>query len=178
MAETKICIIDECCNPLYLKGLCNSHYLRLRRHGSPYAGATGKGVPKEWLRSSILNITSECVDWPFAKNGNGYGWAHHDGKRIGAHRLALVLHTGKNPEKLDAAHSCHNRRCVNPVHLRWATRSENFRDRRKDGTSNSKITSDDAKYIRMSTDSVRSVAEQFGISTSAVYKIKNGMLWK
>jgi hypothetical protein len=92
--------------------------------------------------------------------------------------LALVLHTGQNPANLEAAHSCHNRRCVNPSHLRWATRSENSRDRRKDGTSNSKITLDDATYIRLSTDSVRSVAERFGISTSAVYKKKNGMLWK
>ena len=178
MAETKICTIPECCNPASTKGFCNSHYLRMRRHGSPYAGTTGKGAPKAWLLSFLMENTLECVDWPFARNGNGYGWAWHDGKRIGAHRLALALHTGQNPKGLDAAHSCHNRKCVNPKHLRWATRGENALDKRKDGTSHSKITLDDAVSIRSSVDGSRELAEKFGISISSVQKIRSGKHWK
>lgn len=31
----RTCTVDDCDNPVYAKGLCNKHYLRLRRNGDP-----------------------------------------------------------------------------------------------------------------------------------------------
>ena len=173
MAEDKICSIDGCSNASYLKGFCNAHYLRAKRHGSPFGGGTGKGAPLAWLISSIQVSTENCINWPFAKNGNGYGWAHYMGKRIGAHRLALVLKTGVDPNGYDAAHSCHNRNCVNPLHLRWAGRSENALDRHLDGTMKTKISDADVQMIRSCEKSAKTLAEELHVSKSLIYKIRS-----
>jgi hypothetical protein len=178
MAEVKLCKIEGCGNASYLKGLCNAHYLRLRRHGSPLGGGTGKGAPLSWLKASIKNQTDDCVDWPFAKNGNGYGWAHYAGKRIGAHRLALVLKTGIDPSGFDAAHSCNNRKCVNPMHLRWAGRSENALDRHIHGTMKTKISEADVQMIRTCSKSAKVLAKELCVSESLIYKIRSYRVWK
>lgn len=178
MAEDKICNVDGCDNASYLKGLCNAHYLRARRHGSPLGGGTGKGAPLAWLKASIQIQTEDCINWPFAKNGNGYGWAHYMGKRIGAHRLSLVLKTGIDPVGYDAAHSCHNRNCVNPNHLRWAGRSENALDRHIDGTMKTKISEADVHMIRACDRSAKALAEELCVSKSLIYKIRSHRVWK
>jgi hypothetical protein len=36
--EPKVCVIEECPNPVLAKGLCSKHYSRLRRNGDPLAG--------------------------------------------------------------------------------------------------------------------------------------------
>jgi len=39
MADSqRICSIDDCCNAVKSRGMCNMHYLRLMRHGDPLAG--------------------------------------------------------------------------------------------------------------------------------------------
>lgn len=178
MAEAKLCKIECCGNASYLKGLCNAHYLRKKRHGDPLGGGTGKGAPLSWLKKTIKDQTDDCIDWPFAKNGNGYGWAYYMGKRIGAHRLALVIKTEVNPYGLDAAHSCHNRSCVNPMHLRWACRSENALDRHLDGTMKTKVSASDVRMIRASDKSATILAEEFSVSKSLIYKIRSNKVWK
>jgi len=115
----RACRVDGCGKPVYLRGCCNAHYICLRRYGDATAGATSKGAPLAWLRALVADPPEGCAPWPFGTNGNGYGWAWHQSRRIGAHRLALVLATGENPAGLLAAHSCHNRACVNPNHLSW-----------------------------------------------------------
>ena len=176
--DTVACSVEGCGNPARLKSLCNAHYLRLRRHGDPRGGGVGNGVPRAWLEAIVKNPPDGCVDWPFASNGNGYGWASYEGKRIGAHRLALLLHTGKNPRGMAAAHECHNRNCVNPKHLAWKTPSENGMDRRRDGTNRSKFTASDVAHIRASCETGVALARAYGVTPSAIGKIRKGVNWK
>lgn len=79
-----------------------------------------------------------CLLWPYKQNGHGYGSLWVNGSAIQAHRFVLRLAKGDPPdESYEAAHApliCHNRLCVNPAHLRWATRSANQRDRSLDDT--------------------------------------------
>lgn len=44
-----------------------------------------------------------------------------------AHRAAYTFHNGPIPGQLVIDHTCHNRRCVNPAHLRAIPRTENAR---------------------------------------------------
>ena len=76
---------------------------------------------------------ADCLLWPYGKNSSGYGQTSIEsgGKLVTASRIMCMLAHGE-PEHhmLDAAHSCGNRPCVNPNHLRWATPEQNMQDTR------------------------------------------------
>jgi hypothetical protein len=50
-------------------------------------------------------------------------YATHDNRS--AHRISWELHNSQIPEGMEIDHICHNRGCVNPSHLRLASRAEN-----------------------------------------------------
>jgi hypothetical protein len=68
----------------------------------------------------------ECWIWLGEPNHNGYGIIEQRGQKIRAHRLALVLHLGRDlkPGKVPN-HMCENPPCVNPAHLQESTQREN-----------------------------------------------------
>ena len=90
-------------------------------------------------------------------------------------------------EGMDAAHApgiCHNPLCVNPRHLREATRAENVADMQVDGTSYrgernhmSKLAEADVRAIRADTRPQRTIATQYGLTPSQVSRIKGRKTW-
>jgi len=85
---------------------------------------------------------------------------------------------------MEACHSCRNRHCVNPEHLREDTRTANQRDRVKDGTDNrgersarAKLSEQNVLDIFNSNKSKRELSEEYGVSYSSIRDIKNGMNW-
>lgn len=73
-----------------------------------------------------VNKTATCWNWTAAiSEGDGYG-------RFGigqcvklAHRVSFELSIGTIPLGMEIDHKCHNRKCVNPEHLRIVTSQKN-----------------------------------------------------
>lgn len=72
---------------------------------------------------SKVNRTGGCWEWTGAKSRNGYPRLGRSGY---GHRISWELANGAIPPKGEIDHICHNRGCVNPAHLRLATRKQNM----------------------------------------------------
>ena len=146
---------------------------------------TERGKPKRFANDAANSNTDNCIIWPYTINHAGYGHMRVDSKYINAHRYVLQLATGNQGDGMDACHgACHNRLCINPRHLYWGTRKENFADKNRDGTVNrgerngrSKLTVDRVMSIFHSSGSHQSVADREGISRICVSDIKSGRRW-
>ncbi len=78
---------------------------------------------------SKVNKAGECWTWTAAKNSDGYGRFCVDYKMEYAHRVAYTLTHGAIGASMDVDHTCYNKSCVNPSHLRPATRKQNTENR-------------------------------------------------
>ena len=181
-----MCRVDGCPNTVAWKGLCNAHYLRLQRYGSP----TGEPTPRvsrqrAFFEMEVLRETDDCIIWPYAKS-KGYGQLIIDGVKYGVHALALHRRVGAPQPGLIARHGpCHNTACFNYRHLCWGTRIENQRDKLRDGTDArgvkhpAAILDEVAVAIIRSSTLPRSVlAEQYGVTPSAISAVRGRRTWK
>lgn len=131
-----------------------------------------------------------CMLWLGTTATNGYGTFGRAGSNnMRAHRVTLWLAAGSSPEPhMQAAHSCRNRHCVAPSHLRWATPVENAADRWTDGTQPlgqshglSKLTDDQVREIRRRYASggyrQRDLAAIYGVTQPAISAVVNRIRW-
>jgi hypothetical protein len=141
----------------------------------------------DWLDRSASSWDSEdCLVFPFSIGSHGYG-QFNDGSRCPslAHRyVCLKFHGIPSRSTMHAAHSCGNKTCVNPKHIRWASRSENEGDKKQHGRDNagqrhgmSKLTAETVSAIRSAPGFQKDIAAQFGISRQHVSDIKGGRRW-
>lgn len=72
--------------------------------------------------------SSACWEWQGSQNSYGYGVFWLNGKPVLAHRLALTLSGECLVDGLVVDHTCRNRMCVNPAHLRQVTRYVNVHE--------------------------------------------------
>lgn len=79
---------------------------------------------------SKVEITPKCWNWTDQPNRSGYGRLGTDGKHTLAHRFSWTLHGNELAPDEELDHICHNRLCVNPAHLRIASREDNNRNLR------------------------------------------------
>lgn len=189
------CVVHGCSNPVKVvsRGLCNAHYQKLMIYGDPNKGRMQKTRPGEPFNFatevSRSNEKIECIFWPYAKAGAGYGTLSISGKMVYAHRLVCEMVHGIPPtNRHEVAHSCGNGHlsCINPNHLRWATREDNLKDKIIHGTTNrgeqsprAKLTKHDVLQIRSLAGviSQQKIAFKYGISQRTVWQIINRERW-
>jgi hypothetical protein len=179
------CEISGCEKISDKKSLCRAHYYQMRRYGQEHRGKAMSGAPAQFINDHRAHVSADCLLWPFKSKTNGYGTIRVDGKTIGAHRWMCILVYGEPPfSAAEVAHSCNNRDCVNPQHLRWATGVENAADKEIHGTHrrgeavyNAKLTDARVRYIRRSNLSNRALADRLGCSVQIVQKARVGTTW-
>lgn len=181
------CSVSDCGRKAYAKALCFAHYQRVRDTGSvgilPVRGARGHKIP--WLEAMVGHEGKECVEWPYRYAPNGYGQVDVNGVNMGAHRHMCFLAHGAAPEgKPQVAHSCGNKRCFNPTHLRWATPAENASDKYFHGTHifgedspRAKLTDAAVREIRAADISAGKLAKKYGVSRGAILCAKRHLTW-
>lgn len=139
-------------------------------------GRTAEGEPQRFLHDVVLPHPDKavCLHWPYNTSG-GYGQLRMNGGPKWVHRLVCEATHGPAPTpKHEAAHSCGNGHlgCVNPHHISWKTRAENFADKLTHGTHNqgskhplAKLAEDEIREIRnlRGTLTQKEMARIFGV---------------
>lgn len=120
------CSIKGCSKPIVAREWCSAHYTRWKRHGSPLLGGMPRVIgslsDKFWFR---VDKTITCWNWIGSLSDTGYGhFVENKVDRL-VHRLSWELHNGRIPKGMHVDHTCHNKACVNPAHLRLATPKQN-----------------------------------------------------
>ena len=150
-----------------------------------------RGVSVEdrfWVKVDKRGL-QECWNWLASLDSRGYGnfGIKRGGKFVmqRAHRIAYELATGPVPAGLVVRHSCDNRRCCNPAHLSIGTQSDNMNDAvergrlKRAGARNgrAKLRDADVVEIRLSADSLRVLAERYGVAKSTSASARARQTW-
>lgn len=182
------CAVDGCPRPHDARGFCKPHYSRWKRHGDPLAGRTPNGALIAFLKAAAVSETDDCILWPFARYKHGHGMVNYGGTMMRASRAVLLI-AGRVPAnpKDHAAHKpiiCHNPACVNPRHLDFVSAQENADHRKLDGTSkrgeaspSAKLTEEQVREIRRSSDTYAELAARFGVAEPTINSIRSRQNW-
>lgn len=193
--DPNVCCIKGCDEPVVALGLCNKHWRRNRRYGSPVAlkshSGSMKGLSAEDRFLLQVKKTEGCWLWAAATDKDGYGIFRGS---VGgmmytkAHRFSYVFYTGEViPAGLVVMHSCDNPRCVNPDHLSLGTTLDNMRDKIAKGRArvpqgesspHSALTEDQVRAILLDARPYAQIAADYGVAASTIGSIKQRISWR
>lgn len=145
--------------------------------------------PPNWPSRYVDKIDflgpSDCWVWKACGTIWGYGQMWFEGKMCSAHRLALHFNGVKLDPSDKVIHSCDNRRCCNPSHLRVADQAENIRDAMRRGRNPKgethgchKLTETQVRSVLASDKTAKQLAKKLRVSIHAIYDIRQGRSWR
>ncbi len=190
-----VCGCKDCDLPVLALGMCNKHWQRNRKYGSPFAIKSHSGSmiglpPEERFRRQMKFASAdECWIWAAGLDADGYGrftGTIHGQQHHRAPRFAWALANGPIPAAMLVCHRCDNPRCVNPAHLFLGSESDNMRDKISKGRHNmprgeehfrARITEEEAKLILADPRPYAQIAADYGIEASTVSSVKNRQSW-
>jgi hypothetical protein len=144
--------------------------------------------------ASAYSDPAACWEWDGSRNpATGYGqlssWEGGKRKLYTAHRVSFRAFHGEIPAGQQVLHKCDNRPCFNPAHLFIGSQLANMKDmidkgraahRTPEGSEHhaSRITEDDARAIRASTETLEVLSQRYGMSKSALSTLRSGKTWR
>jgi len=138
------------------------------------------------------NEATGCIEWTGRTGGKGYGmfWGGVNNKyEIFAHRYAMVVFGGKDPDHMLVMHTCDNRLCVNPEHLRLGTNRDNINDKVRKNRQARNVGSQNGTARYCETDIVEmkrlhsqgvtatEIAKRYNTNTTHICRILSGKIW-
>ena len=158
---------------------------------------------ERFWRSVAVGAPDACWLWKGGRLHFGHGAVDVNGKQDRAHRIAWILTVGPIPAGLCVLNRCDNPPCCNPLHLFLGTKADNVLDRDRKGRTargerhalhahpekaavgerngRAKITAAMIPMIhqlRREGQTLRLIAERFGLGTSQVHRIIKGESWQ
>lgn len=191
------CSVHGCRNPARVRGWCNKHACRWRRHGNPTAGMD-RDAPLDvrfWSRVNKDGPTQPHMDTPcwvwtgnMSRGSVTYGMVRDGGRRMMAHRVSWAMVNGSVPDGLFVMHKCDHGPCVRPDHLDIGTNLDNIADKVRKGRQSrghfsyrSKLTEADARAVVAAIaagETFTAIASRFGVTRTNVYNIATGRSWR
>ena len=147
---------------------------------------TNTNTKKEAIEARIeIDKVSGCWNWIGSHDKDGYGKIQWRGKNIRAHRMSYALkHGDLSIVGKFVCHHCDNPNCVNPDHLFVGDPKDNSIDARNklrayvgEKNTRAKLKIKQVNEIRKSSLSSSVLAKQYGVSKTAIKRIKNGSGW-
>lgn len=142
---------------------------------------------------SVVNeeTPDKCLEWQRGLS-DGYGRLSWNGKHMLTHRLAFQLHHGRPiTEGMCILHSCDNRKCCKPSHLREGTNKENVDDKmsrdrmvstKGEANGRAKLTLVQVAEIKVKYSSGKytqvSIGAEYGVGQYAISSIILNRTWK
>lgn len=125
-------------------------------------------------------LPNGCMEWQSYCQPNGYGvFGFAKTRSAFAHRIAYSIVHGDIPSGMVVMHTCDNRKCVNPEHLRLGTQLENIADSKAKGrTKRSKLIPYLQNIREMSAVGItrHDIARKYGVSRPLICLLLNGQL--
>lgn len=131
-----------------------------------------------------------CWIWQGPVNHSGYPGINYNGQRLSkVHRHVYRIINKDLPEGLLVRHRCHNKRCLNPLHLDVGTHKDNAKDAidnqhsmlyMQDGSDNHQANMSEAQVyearilFRTENYSTAEIGRMFGVSRKNVANSING----
>lgn len=133
-----------------------------------------------WTRIEVRGL-DDCWPWKGKVDRFGYGHFQITRRDLKPHRFVCALVYGERDSTWYALHSCDNRACCNPAHLRWGKPKENTQDMMIRGrhVRRGSLSVDDHNLISlliMRDCRPALIAEAVGISYEHARRLKNDFL--
>lgn len=147
---------------------------------------------QERLFTRIHVDENYCWNWTGAKIKSGYGYCRYmvngKTKKDLAHRWSYINFVGAIEKGLCVMHTCDNRSCINPSHLKTGSQQENIDDMikknrhtKREQKPNSKLTSFKVIEIRKLFNTKKytheAIAKRYGVTRPLITDIVNNKRW-
>lgn len=131
----KNCKVETCERKARARGWCDAHYARWMTHGDVQADVPIQAhhtyVTPETRFDKKTKRDGECLLWTGALPEHGRGKILVRGKPVVVQRFAWERVNGPIPAGGTINITCGNRACVEPAHLRLASKTDNTWSRRR-----------------------------------------------
>lgn len=127
-----------------------------------------------------VHLDTDCILWTGYINRFGYGTIGVKGTMYSVHALSAIVHHNQGrpiPKGMVVRHLCKAKHCFNHLHLRIGSYAENSMDCVRARAKVFKLTEDNVRYIRTSSDSTQALSQRFNVSKQTIRDVRKGRSW-